>query len=94
MIIAELINPQIFGNKEWYEQTLILTNSDTGETVERHTVSYKWERPDPEIEEEIKMLACKKYVELQLSLGVPEEEVIEQESQQVLRWDWPEKGFE
>jgi len=81
MIIAELINPQIFNNKEWYEQTLVLTDTDTGETVDRYTVSYKWVIDDTIVQAEICKRACDKYEELYGQT---------QEPQETLRWDWPQ----
>ncbi len=81
MIIAKLINPQIFyvdGVKTSFANTLIFEQD--GVEIERKEVSFSYDMPDAEIEALVKQMAVDKAAELELT----------QQPQSTLQWDWPE----
>jgi hypothetical protein len=80
MIIAKLINPQIFfvdGEKTSFTNTLILEQE--GAEIERRDINPPYATPDAEIEALVKQMAVDKAAELEII----------QDAQDSLQWDWP-----
>lgn len=81
MILAKLINPQIFyvdGVKTSFDNTLIFEQD--GVEIERRTINLPYDMPDPDIEVLVKQMAVDKAAELEIT----------QDPQSTLQWDWPE----
>ncbi len=80
MILAKLINPQIFyvdGEKDNFTNTLIFEQD--GVEIERRDINLPYAMPDPEIEALVKQMAVDRACEMELI----------QELQESLQWDWP-----
>lgn len=80
MILAKLINPQIFykdGVKTTFDNTLVFEQD--GVEIERRTINLPYAMPDADIEVMVKQMAVDKAAELELT----------QDLQTTLQWDWP-----
>jgi hypothetical protein len=80
MIIAKLINPQIFyvdGVKTSFDNTLIFEQD--GVEIERRNINLPYDKHDAEIEALVKQMVVDKAAELEIA----------QDPQDTLQWDWP-----
>lgn len=83
MIVAILINPQIFhdtnGNKVSFENTMVVFDSDQNAVIERRNINLPYETPDEDVEAMVEEVVQKKVVELGVVQGPSDK----------LEWDWP-----
>lgn len=85
MILAKLINPQIFykdGVKFSFDNTLVFEQD--GVEIERRNINLPYGTHDAEIEVLVKQMAVDKSAELGLT----------QSTQDTLQWDWPDFDME